>query len=143
MKYLNSFFIVILFTTSAVAQQDSVFGKWKTIDDETGEAKSIVEIYKKGDKVYGKITDILNPQDRDKLCIYCEGEEYNKPVLGLDIIKNLERDDDEYTGGTVFDPEKGKTYKAKIWIENDNPDKLYLRGYIAFLYRTQEWIRVK
>ena len=143
MKYLISFFIVILFTGSAVAQQDSVFGKWKTIDDETGEAKSIVEIYKKGDKVYGKITDILNPQDRDKLCIYCEGEEYNKPVLGLDIIKNLERDDDEYTGGTVFDPEKGKTYKAKIWIENDNPDKLYLRGYIAFLYRTQEWIRVK
>ncbi len=143
MKYLISFFIVILFTASAVAQQDSVFGKWKTIDDETGEAKSIVEIYKKGDKVYGKIIDILNPQDRDKLCIYCEGEEYNKPVLGLDIIKNLKRDDDEYTGGTVFDPEKGKTYKAKIWIENDNPDKLYLRGYIAFLYRTQEWIRVK
>ncbi|WP_299149450.1 DUF2147 domain-containing protein [uncultured Dokdonia sp.] len=143
MKYLISFFIVILFTASAVAQQDSVFGKWKTIDDETGEAKSIVEIYKKGDKVYGKIIDILNPQDRDKLCIYCEGEEYNKPVLGLDIIKNLERDDDEYTGGTVFDPEKGKTYKAKIWIENDNRDKLYLRGYIAFLYRTQEWIRVK
>ena len=143
MKYLISFFIIILFTASAVAQQDSVFGKWKTIDDETGEAKSIVEIYKKGDKVYGKIIDILNPQDRDKLCIYCEGEDYNKPVLGLDIIKNLERDDDEYTGGTVFDPEKGKTYKAKIWIENDNPDKLYLRGYIAFLYRTQEWIRVK
>lgn len=143
MKYLISLFIVLLFTASAVAQQDAVFGKWKTIDDETGEAKSIVEIYKKGDKVYGKIIDILNPQDRDKLCIYCDGEEYNKPVLGLDIIKNLERDDDEYTGGTVFDPEKGKTYKAKIWIENDNPDKLYLRGYIAFLYRTQEWIRVK
>ena len=32
-----------------------VLGKWKTIDDETGKAKSIIEIYEVNGKFHGKI----------------------------------------------------------------------------------------
>ena len=39
----------------------SVVGKWKTIDDETGKAISVVEIYEKGGKIYGKVHDIIDP----------------------------------------------------------------------------------
>ncbi|RMB60928.1 DUF2147 domain-containing protein [Dokdonia sinensis] len=128
--------------SSMQAQEASVFGKWKTIDDNTGEAKSIVEIYQKDGKVYGKIANILNPADRDKTCIYCKGADKGKPLIGLTIIKDLEKDGDKYEDGTIFDPEKGKEYTAKIWVEKDEPNTLMVRGYIAFLYRTQEWIRV-
>lgn len=123
------------------AQEGSVFGKWKTIDDETGEAKSIVEIFKKDGKVYGKISDILNPADRDKTCVNCKGDQYNAPLIGLVIIKDLKKDGDEYENGTIFDPEKGKEYKAKLWLDEDNPNRLNVRGYISFLFRTQQWIR--
>lgn len=130
-----------LFTVAIFAQK-SVLGKWKTIDDNTGEARSIVEIYKKGDKIYGRVQEILNKQDQDKTCIYCEGENYNKPIKGLVIINNLEKDGNEYEDGTILDPENGKVYRCKIWLDDDNPDMLNVRGYIAFLYRTQQWIRI-
>ena len=45
--YILSFFLLISFSMSS----QSIFGKWKTIDDETGEEKSVVEIYEKEGKV--------------------------------------------------------------------------------------------
>ncbi|WP_339844292.1 DUF2147 domain-containing protein [uncultured Dokdonia sp.] len=141
MKKHITLLMLLFFAVSIQAQQGTIFGQWKTIDDETGKAMSIIEIYKKDGKVFGKIVDILNPANRDKTCIYCKGEDYDKPLIGLDIIKNLEKDDDEYEGGTIFDPEKGKEYKAKLWIDEDDKNILNVRGYIAFLFRTQQWIR--
>jgi len=123
------------------AQQGTIFGQWKTIDDETGKALAILEIYKKNGKAYGKIVEILNPEDRDKTCIYCKGDDLNKPLIGLDVIKNLKKDGGEYAGGTIFDPVKGKEYKAKLWVDEDNENLLNVRGYILFLFRTQQWVR--
>ena len=62
MKYL---FTLALFSISLLTfsqNQDAVLGKWKTIDDETGKEKSIVELYKSSDgKLYGKVHTVLNP----------------------------------------------------------------------------------
>lgn len=127
--------------TSANAQ--SVFGKWKTIDDETGEPKSIVEIYEQEGQVFGKIVEILNKDRQDAKCTECDGENKNKPILGMVIIEGLEKEDDTYEGGTILDPKKGKEYRCKIWVDEENNNKLNVRGYIAFLFRTQEWFRVK
>ena len=135
--------VALLFVLHLRAQENSVLGQWKTIDDETGDARSIVELYEEEGKIFGRIIDILNPNNKEKTCIKCEGDEKDMPLIGLNIIKGLELDDDRYEDGTIFDPEKGKTYDAKIWIEDDTPNTLKVRGYIAFLYRTQEWIRVE
>lgn len=138
------FLVAIVFIAIQSFGQDStsILGKWKTIDDETGEAKSIIEIYEKEGAFFGKIDHIINPSDRDKTCIYCEGSEKDLPLIGLNIIKNLKEDDGEYSGGTIFDPEKGKKYKAKLWVNEENTSLLNVRGYIAFLFRTQQWVRV-
>ncbi len=134
-------FIIGAFMCQGISSQ--VTGKWKTIDDETGEEKSIVEIYQKNGKVYGKIVEILNPDKKDALCDLCEGADHNKPINGMVIIKDLEKDDDEYEDGTIFDPSTGKLYRAKIWVDGDNNNLLNVRGYIAFFFKTQQWIRVK
>jgi len=135
--------VTLLLVSTATLTAQSVIGKWKSIDDETGEAKSIVEIYEDSGKIYGKIIEILNPDRKDALCEKCEGDEKDKPILGLTIIKELKKNGEEYKGGTIFDPQKGKQYKCKIWVDEDNADMLNVRGYIAFLYRTQNWYRVK
>ncbi|WP_103068667.1 DUF2147 domain-containing protein [Aquimarina sediminis] len=132
---------VLLFSGTTIAQKQ-IIGEWKTIDDTTGEPRSIVEIYKKGDKLYGKIKQILDITKKNKLCVECKGTDYNKPIEGMVIIKGLEKDGNEYEDGTITDPENGKVYRCKIWIDKNNPNVLNVRGYIAFLFRTQQWIRV-
>jgi len=133
--------VTLIFITGLANAQSEIIGKWKTIDDNTGEAKSIVVIYKKGSKIYGKIDRILKESDRDKLCKECEGEDYNKPIEGMVILKGLQKDGNEYEDGTIMDPENGKVYKCKIWVDEDDPNVLNVRGYIAFLFRTQQWIK--
>jgi uncharacterized protein (DUF2147 family) len=137
------FTLALIFTASLTVSAQDVMGKWKTIDDETGEAKSIVEIYKRDGKVYGKVVEILNKDRQDAKCQDCDGEDKDKPVLGLEIIKGLEKDDDEYNGGKILDPQNGKLYKCYITLEED--DKLKVRGYVGFslIGRTQYWYRVK
>lgn len=124
--------------------QNDVFGTWVTYDDETGKARSHVKIYEgKDGKTYGKITNILNPSKPNPTCDKCSGSDKGKPIEGLVIIKSLEKDDDEYDDGTITDPENGKKYDCKIWIDEDDSDILYVRGYVAFFYRTQKWKRLK
>ena len=134
-------FAALLFLVSFSMQSQGVFGKWKTVDDETGANKSIVEIYEKDGKVFGKVIEILEPFDEKTLCKDCEGEYKDKPVLGLVIIKDLEKHDNLYKNGSIYDPENGKGYRCKIKLDTET-DKLQVRGFIAFLYLTQYWIRI-
>ncbi|MFD2185549.1 DUF2147 domain-containing protein [Aquimarina celericrescens] len=142
MIFFRILFITLLIISGSVNAQQEILGKWKTVDDNTGEPRSIVEIYKKGEKVYGKIERILKESERGKRCIECEGDNYNEPIEGMVIIKELEKDGEEYEDGTILDPENGKVYRCKIWVDKENPRILNVRGYIAFLYRTQKWIRI-
>ncbi len=134
-----------LFLSTMIWAQNAndVIGVWKTIDDETGEAKSHVELYMKGDKLHGKVVKILNPAKVDKVCDLCEDERKGQKILGMEIVRGMEWDEDEWDDGTILDPNKGSIYDCKIWLEDDNMDKLYVRGYISFLFRTQYWYRIK
>lgn len=132
-------FIFICFNSYA----QSVFGKWKTIDDKTGEAKSIVEIFENSGKVHGKVIEIMDASKSNRKCNKCTGTDKDKPILGLIIIKGLSKDGHEYNGGKIVDPESGKIYKS--FIKLIEKDKLEVRGYIGFalIGRSQTWLRVK
>ena len=136
------FTLLFCITVMASMQSQSVIGKWKTIDDATGEAKSIVEVFSKSGKIYAKVVDILDPATKNNLCKQCSGEDKNKPILGLIIIKGLSKDGSEYNSGEILDPKNGKLYKCALSLESK--DKLKVRGYIGFslLGRTQYWHRV-
>jgi uncharacterized protein (DUF2147 family) len=140
-KYFLTFLLIAV--AGVFSAQAQVTGKWKTVDDETGEAKSIVEIYEQNGKIYGKITEILNPAKKNAKCTACKGADKDKPYLGLVIIKGLTKDGDEYTDGDILDPVKGKLYSCTIKL--DGKDKLDVRGYvgISMLGRSQTWSRVK
>lgn len=131
-----------MFLISFSGNAQDIFGKWKTIDGQNSEAKSIVEIYERDGEVFGRIIDILNPENKEALCAKCEGEDYNKPVLGFELIKNLSKDGKYYKNGTIFDPEHGKKFKCRLMLTED-PDVLQVRGYVAFLYSTQYWQRLE
>ncbi|KFF02735.1 DUF2147 domain-containing protein [Flavobacterium hydatis] len=133
----------LLFVVIGNVQSQTVIGKWKTIDDQTGEAKSIVEVYEQSGKIYGKVVEILREDHKKDVCTSCSGVLKNKPILGMVIINGLKKDGDEYNGGTILDPTNGKVYKCYITLDSAN--KLKLRGFIGFslLGKTQYWVRVK
>ena len=123
------------------AQTDSPVGRWATTDDETGEKKSIIEIYEKGGKFRGRIAEILT-DNKDAVCDKCTGKDKGAPMLGLVIIDGLEAEEDYWAGGTILDPQKGAEYRLSVWYEDD-PDVLYIRGkHWTGLYRTQTWKRM-
>ncbi|MCW5922809.1 MAG: DUF2147 domain-containing protein [Saprospiraceae bacterium] len=124
------------------AHTQSVFGTWKTKDDETNEEKSHVEIYEAGGKLYGKITKLLRER-ADRLCDKCPGERKNQPVLNMIILVNMVLKEGMWQAGDILDPEKGKWYRCKIWLKEGDPNTLVVRGYLGPFYRTQYWTRVK
>ena len=121
--------------------QSAPVGRWKTIDDETGKVKSIVEIQRMTNgTLQGKVVEILH-SDRgpNPKCDKCEGANKGKPVEGMTILWGLRDDDGAWSGGTILDPAKGKTYKSKAKMLA--ADKLGVSGCIAFICREQTWVR--
>ena len=134
--------LALFFLPLAMLSAQSPVGVWKTIDDNTKEARSHVEIYEQGGKLYGKIIKLLD-EDPSSLCEKCKGPKKNKPLIGLVIIEDLKTKKDYWAKGTILDPENGKEYGCSIWFEKDNNTQLKVRGkHWTGLYRTQTWYRV-
>ena len=79
----------------------------------------------------------------DEVCDLCTDERHGKPKLGLVIIRNMQADGDEWTGGDILDPDNGKVYRCRLRVVDDNRT-LEVRGFIGFSLfgRTQTWERV-
>jgi uncharacterized protein (DUF2147 family) len=145
-KSLPLFLICVLMTTAAMAQ--SPIGKWKTVDDETGKVRSIVQIYEEDGKLFGKILELRNrtaDEDPDPVCDDCAKSDprYNKRVVGMVFLTNLKKTNNKlWEGGKILDPKNGKVYRCYMKLENAN--KLRVRGFIGFsaLGRTQIWQRI-
>ena len=120
---------------------DPAEGRWKTIDDETGQAKSIVEIRQGADGVLsGRIVELLNPSRPNPACDKCKDDRKGKPIAGMEIIRGMKRDGDAYAGGTILKPDEGKVYKSKMELL-EGGDKLEVSGCIAFICKSQVWLR--
>ena len=136
--------VLLLLAAATEAQSpSSAVGRWKTIDDATGKAKSVVEIYQAKDgRLAGKVVEILDLKDGpNPACDECKGANQGKPIKGMLILWGLRPDGaGKWSGGRVLDPENGKDYKAKLQLL-DGGRKLGMSGCVAFLCRQQAWLR--
>ena len=140
-SFLSAPLFFLLFNLTVGAQNPA--GIWKTIDDNNGEAKSYVEIYKQDGSYYGKVVKLLQ-KEPGTLCEKCTGEKKNQPVLGMVILEDLKPYKDYWHKGLIMDPENGKEYGCSIWFEGGNDQELKVRGkHWTGLYRTQTWYKVE
>ena len=142
---MKSFYLFLFFlSVSASLYSQNIIGKWKTIDDETNEPRSVVELYERNGKVYGKILKLLlKPnEEQDPVCEECDVNDarYQKKIIGMEILKEMKKSGEEYSEGNILDPNNGKIYNCKIWLEGND---LKLRGYWGPFYRTQTWQRLQ
>ncbi|NBP45679.1 MAG: DUF2147 domain-containing protein [Betaproteobacteria bacterium] len=128
------------------ANLSSPVGLWKTIDDKTGQPRSVVRIEANGQELVGFIHQRLDPKAKpDAVCSSCPGDRLNQPIQGLNIIRGLKANPKEtntWEGGTILDPENGSDYRLRIKLI-EGGHKLELRGYVGtpLLGRTQVWLR--
>ncbi len=144
MKWFSGLLFLLLSCVPAALWGQSVTGKWKTIDDETGEERSVIELYMKGDALFGKVLRVFPRKggEPDPSCDECPPDDprHKKKVIGMDILRNMKNQGDYFGGGDILDPKVGKVYKCRLWLEGED---LKVRGYWGLFYRTQTWKRVK
>lgn len=140
MKKSLILFVAILCNTLAFGQIDKIVGNWKTVDDKTGNNYAIITVYQGSNGLYyGKISKML-VKENGLICDKCEGEDHNKPLEGLVIIRDMKAIDGELREGRVLDPESGKFYYGKIYF---NEGHLVLRGSLdkrGWFGRNQTWL---
>ena len=146
---MKTFFTLVILGAALFwdGDPDKVLGRWHTPED-----KSIIEIFKCDDRYCGKIVDLkekVYPDDdgrgmagTPKVDRDNPDEKLRKrPIIGLELMSGFSFNGSSWTGGTIYDPESGKTYKCKMRIREDGA--LVVRGYvgISLIGRTSVWQR--
>jgi uncharacterized protein (DUF2147 family) len=125
-------------------QTPSIEGRWRTIDDKTGEAKSIVVIAREGETFAGRVERVFAPPapSTNPLCDKCDGELKDQPIVGMRVLWGFRQDGDRYKDGRLLDPESGNVYHGTLRM-TDGGRSLQVRGYvgISMFGRTQTWKR--
>ena len=130
------------FTSHSYAQsiEDTILGTWLNT-----EGTAQIEIMKSGNEYLGKIIALEVEKEGGDLVTdtnNSDPELQKRPLKGLTILEGLNYKKGAWEGGTIYDPESGKTYSCEVKLKNDKI--LEVKGYIGFSWvgRTVEWTRI-
>ena len=126
--FLLTGLILSSFITSFAQEADAITGVWLN-EEQDGK----VEIYKSGDKYFGKIVwtkyiyepdgKTINKDDKNP-----DAKLREQPIIGLVVLSDLSYNKGMWTDGKAYDPKSGKTYSARMKLKGTT---LEIRGYIG------------
>jgi len=127
-----------------MAPGSPVVGLWEQVNDD-GKVGGWFHIYERDGIYEGKIVKAF-PRPGEKpnaLCTKCPGDQKNQPVLGLTLIKGMQRKGRNFENGTILDPRDGSVYQARMELSPDG-QKLMVRGFLGIdlFGQSQIWRRL-
>ena len=135
--------LLLTISITTYGQSDRIKGFWLTEDGD-----SQVEVYTGADgKFYGRVVWLEEPlNERGQPKVDDQNPDramHNTPIIGLEILEGFtyNRSKNEWAGGTIYDPQNGRTYTAYMTLDGNT---LRLRGYVygmRFLGRSSYWTR--
>ena len=125
---------------AAAFAQSSPIGKWQTLDDETGKAMTVVEVYEtKNGTLAAKIVENIAASPT---CDKCSGKDKGKSIIGMQVLWNLKGKGNGVWGdGNGFKPSSGDNFKAKSVELADGGKKLNVTGCRLMFCRTATWVK--
>ena len=137
--------LIVAAASPVRAAEPTATGLWEQVDENTGKPESWFKITERNGVYEGTIAKIFfKPgEDPNWVCDKCQGAEKGRPVLGLTLIKGMQRNGLSYENGTIMDPRDGSVYRALMRVSPDGK-KLEVRGYlgISLFGQTQVWNRL-
>jgi len=148
-KLVALLFCICVGQQAFAVNADDILGIWVTPPSTDGNAH--IEVSKENNQYVGKIIWLQNPLYKEN---NPDGGEVDtplldkrnpvqskrsRPLLGLSMLQGFVFKKNKWLGGTIYDPESGKTYKCKISLRRDG--SLKVRGFIgvSMLGRTSIW----
>ena len=131
---------ITLLSLTGWAEQSDVEGRWLS-----GDGDGWIEVRLVGDSLVGVIAGSPNNKDGDPPRyddLNPDPDLRNRPLDGMAIMNGFTYSGDgRWTGGTIYDPNSGKTYKCTVTQIDGNT--LKVRGYIGFSMfgRSDTWTR--
>lgn len=123
-----SLFVVLLFISTLSFAQDITQGTWFN-EEKSGK----IQFFKQGDKIFGKIIWLKDPNENGKPRTDKENPDdklKSRPLVGLVNLKNFTQSGkNTWEDGEVYDPKNGKTYSCKMTLSS--PTRLDVRGFIG------------
>ena len=127
---------------------DGVLGMWMTAD-----GKARIEIVHNDQTYEGRIVWLKEPaypaDDAKGMAGQSKVDRENpdktlntRPIIGLLLVQGFKyAGDNVWDGGTIYDPESGKTYSCTMTLKMDGT--LKVRGYVGISWfgRTEIWAR--
>ena len=140
---MRQILLMSLLAMAGAAQANSPVGRWHTVDDKTGEVKSLVTIEDKGGVLSGRVTELLRKgADPAARCEKCSDDRKGQTILGMEIIRSVKKaaGNDYWDGGEILDPEEGKLYRVRL-TPQEGGAKLQVRGFLGPFWRNQTWVK--
>jgi uncharacterized protein (DUF2147 family) len=126
-------FLLLTAAAQAASEGDRLLGIWGTPE------RDRIEIFRKDGRYHGRPT--IRPGEPQRLDANNPDPSLRSRSLAeVMILENFTYDDDKWTGGTIYDPKNGKTYRCVIGIEGEHAQ---IRGYVGIplFGRTEVWRR--
>lgn len=133
--------LIATFSAQAAPNPDAVLGVWKN-----GEGTGMIQIFKKGDKYFGRLVWLKvpnNPDGTPRTDVNNPDEAKRKtPLKGLENMRDfVSTGDGKWENGKIYDPKNGSDYSCEMTLVDANT--LEVRGFIglSLFGRTDVWKR--
>ena len=109
----------------------------------TEDGTALVRVEPCGASICGRVAKVLNRQPGIPMTdVHNPNPQLRtRPILGLPVLSGFSWNGQQWTGGQIYDPATGRTYRSKLRLAPDG--SIAVSGCVLFICQSQSWPRAR